>query len=300
MNLRIRSCLWRDSWRHGSCRAGPIPAGRPEPADEAREEANAIIVTGPPPVGIGCKDVPGLGHGLRRGMPLPRPGCSAPMISFSWPPGVDHVTGTADARRYPDQLRGQSTADARRGKAQASQWLVDGILKTNTAQINHNSRARCVRSESSRDRKARLYGPQRGSRAIVIQTLKPGDCGMVRRMTVRADRGTNNYLATGFVSVNPVGEGPQVCVLSGQSTRNVRRVFYRNRFSSAPIPKDRSDDQEVWGVFDGRFVAELGPRTPENRPEGALFRPDRRLDQFQTPRSTCPISPGVDRPFSKT
>ncbi|WP_296720291.1 TonB-dependent receptor [Erythrobacter sp.] len=162
-------------------------------------------------------------------------------------PGVTIVTGTADAGDTQINIRGINGA---RDAESSVALVVDGILKTNTAQLNQNQ-GTLRQVEILKGPQGALYGRNAAAGAIVIQTLKPGDV-FEGGMTVRAAE-DNTYLATGFVSV-PVGETAGF-VLSGnyQTTDG----FFRNRFlgNSKTI-----DDQEVWGV-DGRFVAELGPRT---------------------------------------
>jgi iron complex outermembrane receptor protein len=128
--------------------------------------------------------------------------------------------------------------------------VVDGILKTNTAQLNqHQGTLRQV--EILKGPQGALYGRNAAAGAIVIQTLKPGD-EFEGGATFRAAE-DNTYLATGYVAV-PMGESAGFVLSGNYSTTD---GFFRNRFlgNSKTI-----DDQEIWSV-DGRFVAELGANT---------------------------------------
>ena len=161
--------------------------------------------------------------------------------------GVTIVTGTADAGDTQINIRGINGA---RDAESSVALVVDGILKTNTAQLNQNQ-GTLRQVEILKGPQGALYGRNAAAGAIVLQTVKPGDT-FEGGMTVRAAQ-DNTYLATGFVSV-PVGESAGLVLSGNYSTTD---GFFRNRFlgNSKTI-----DDQEVWGI-DGRFVAELSPRT---------------------------------------
>jgi len=161
--------------------------------------------------------------------------------------GVTIVTGTADAGDTQINIRGINGA---RDAESSVALVVDGILKTNTAQLNQNQ-GTLRQVEILKGPQGALYGRNAAAGAIVLQTVKPGDT-FEGGMTVRAAQ-DNTYLATGFVSV-PVGESAGLVLSGNYSTTD---GFFRNRFlgNSKTI-----DDQEVWGI-DGRFVAELSPST---------------------------------------
>ncbi|MCL9982724.1 MAG: TonB-dependent receptor [Erythrobacter sp.] len=162
-------------------------------------------------------------------------------------PGVTIVTGTAEAGDTQINIRGINGA---RDAESSVALVVDGILKTNTAQLNQNQ-GTLRQVEILKGPQGALYGRNAAAGAIVIQTLKPGD-ELEAGMTLRAAQ-DSTYLATGYVAV-PVGEAAGFVLSGNYSTTD---GFFRNRFlaNSKTI-----DDQEIWSV-DGRFVAELGPNT---------------------------------------
>ncbi|MDC8754227.1 TonB-dependent receptor [Erythrobacter sp. sf7] len=162
-------------------------------------------------------------------------------------PGVTIVTGTAEAGDTQINIRGINGA---RDAESSVALVVDGILKTNTAQLNQNQ-GTLRQVEILKGPQGALYGRNAAAGAIVIQTLKPGD-RLEAGATLRAAE-DNTYLATGYVSV-PVGDTAGFVLSGNYSTTD---GFFRNRFlnNSKTI-----DDQEIWSV-DGRFVAELGPNT---------------------------------------
>ena len=162
-------------------------------------------------------------------------------------PGVTIVTGTAEAGAPQINFRGINGA---RDAESSVALVVDGILKTNTAQLNQNQ-GTLRQVEILKGPQGALYGRNAAAGAIVIQTLKPGD-ELEAGVTLRAAQ-DSTYLATGYVAV-PVGEAAGFVLSGNYSTTD---GFFRNRFlaNSKTI-----DDQEIWSV-DGRFVAELGPNT---------------------------------------
>ena len=162
-------------------------------------------------------------------------------------PGVTIVTGTAEAGDTQINIRGINGA---RDAESSVALVVDGILKTNTAQLNQNQ-GTLRQVEILKGPQGALYGRNAAAGAIVLQTLKPGDAlegGMIARIAE-----DNTYLANAFIST-PIGETAGLVVSANYSTTD---GFFRNRFlgNSKTI-----DDQEVFGI-DGRLVLELGPRT---------------------------------------
>ena len=162
-------------------------------------------------------------------------------------PGVTIVTGTAEAGDTQINIRGINGA---RDAESSVALVVDGILKTNTAQLNQNQ-GTLRQVEILKGPQGALYGRNAAAGAIVLQTLKPGNA-LEGGILVRAAQ-DNTYLANGFIST-PIGESAGLVLSANYSTTD---GFFRNRFlgNSKTI-----DDQEVWGI-DGRFVAELGPNT---------------------------------------
>lgn len=162
-------------------------------------------------------------------------------------PGVTIVTGTAEAGDTQINIRGINGA---RDAESSVALVVDGILKTNTAQLNQNQ-GTLRQVEILKGPQGALYGRNAAAGAIVMQTLKPGD-RLQAGMLVRAAQ-DNTYMANGYVST-PIGDSVGVVLSGNYSTTD---GFFRNRFlgNSKTV-----DDQQVWGI-DGRLVAKVGPDT---------------------------------------
>ncbi|GAB5489288.1 MAG: hypothetical protein Pars2KO_28580 [Parasphingorhabdus sp.] len=161
--------------------------------------------------------------------------------------GVTIVSGTAEAGDTQINIRGINGA---RDAESSVALVVDGILKTNTAQLNQDQ-GTLRQIEVLKGPQGALYGRNAAAGAIVIQTLKPSDI-LEGGIKVSAAE-DNTYRASAYVSV-PVGEDAGL-VLSG--SYNTSDGFYRNTFlNNAKVV----DDQETWSV-DGRFLAQLGDAT---------------------------------------
>jgi iron complex outermembrane receptor protein len=214
-------------------------------ADQAAEDDNAIIVTARRQSET-LADVPAAVT-VFGAEALAKTGVQRADDFIQLTPGVTIVTGTAEAGDTQINIRGINGA---RDAESSVALVVDGILKTNTAQLNQNQ-GTMRQVEILKGPQGALYGRNAAAGAIVIQTVKPGDT-LEGGMTLRAAE-DNTYLATGYVAV-PVGETAGFVLSGNYSTTD---GFFRNRFlgNSSTI-----DDQEVWSV-DGRFVAELGPNT---------------------------------------
>ncbi|MEP3226236.1 MAG: TonB-dependent receptor [Parasphingorhabdus sp.] len=161
--------------------------------------------------------------------------------------GVTIITGTAEAGDTQINIRGiNGTRDAESSVA----LVVDGILKTNTAQLNQKQ-GTLRQIEVLKGPQGALYGRNAAAGAIVIQTLKPGD--FLEGGFEASAAEDNTYKASAYVSV-PVGDSSGL-VLSGSYTTS--DGFFRNSFqNNAAIV----DDQETWSI-DGRFVTQLGDDT---------------------------------------
>ena len=214
-------------------------------ADQAAEEDNAIVVTARRQ-SESVADVPAA-ITVFGAEALAKTGVQRADDFIQLTPGVTIVTGTAEAGDTQINIRGINGA---RDAESSVALVVDGILKTNTAQLNQNQ-GTMRQVEILKGPQGALYGRNAAAGAIVIQTVKPGDT-LEGGMTLRAAQ-DNTYLATGYVAV-PVGESAGFVLSGNYSTTD---GFFRNRFlnNSKTI-----DDQEIWSV-DGRFVAELGPNT---------------------------------------
>ncbi len=161
-------------------------------------------------------------------------------------PGVTIVTGTAEAGDTQINIRGINGA---RDAESSVALVVDGILKTNTAQLNQNQ-GTLRQVEILKGPQGALYGRNAAAGAIALQTVKPGD---IFEGGVRASYANENtFEGTAYISA-PLGENLGF-VLSGYY--RTTDGFFRNEF----LDRDVVDDQEVWSV-DGRLVAGLGDAT---------------------------------------
>ena len=161
-------------------------------------------------------------------------------------PGVTIVTGTAEAGDTQINIRGINGA---RDAESSVALVVDGILKTNSAQLNQ-PQGTLRQIEILKGPQGAIYGRNAAAGAIVISTLKPADS---LQGSVKASYANENTMeGTAYIST-PVGDGAGL-VVSGyyRSTDG----FYRNIFLDRKVV----DDQSVWSV-DGRFVAQLGDAT---------------------------------------
>jgi iron complex outermembrane recepter protein len=161
-------------------------------------------------------------------------------------PGVTIVTGTAEAGDTQINIRGINGA---RDAESSVALVVDGILKTNTAQLNQDQ-GTLRQIEILKGPQGALYGRNAAAGAIVIQTLKPDDFleGGVRVSAAEDD----TYSATAYIAT-PVGEGAGIVLSGNYFTTD---GFYRNGF----LGSNTVDDQEIWSI-DGRFVAQLSDAT---------------------------------------
>ncbi len=161
-------------------------------------------------------------------------------------PGVTIVTGTAEAGDTQINIRGINGA---RDAESSVALVVDGILKTNSAQLNQNQ-GTLRQIEVLKGPQGALYGRNAAAGAIVISTLKPGDTLEGGGKVSYASQ--NTFEGSAYISA-PVGGGG--VVLSGYYRQT--DGFYRNLFLQN---RKVVDDQKVWAV-DGRFVTKLGDAT---------------------------------------
>jgi iron complex outermembrane receptor protein len=161
-------------------------------------------------------------------------------------PGVTIVTGTAEAGDTQINIRGINGA---RDAESSVALVVDGILKTNQAQLNQRQ-GTLRQIEILKGPQGAIYGRNAAAGAIVIQTLKPGDAF---EGGVRASYAEQNTIEGDAYVAGPLGENLGF-VLSGyfRSTDG----FYRNTLLDDKVV----DDQEVWSL-DGRVLWQLGENT---------------------------------------
>ncbi|QYU68747.1 TonB-dependent receptor [Leptolyngbya sp. 15MV] len=162
-------------------------------------------------------------------------------------PGVTIVTGTAEAGDTQVNIRGINGA---RDAESSVALVVDGILKTNTAQLNQ-PQGTLRQVEILKGPQGALYGRNAAAGAIVLQTIKPGD---VFEGAIKGSYGENQtWQGMGHIA-GPLGENLGF-VVSGLYRRT--DGFFRNIL----LADSKSvDDQEIWAV-DGRIVAGLGEAT---------------------------------------
>lgn len=161
-------------------------------------------------------------------------------------PGVTIVTGTAEAGDTQINIRGLNGA---RDAEPSVALVVDGILKTNTAQLNQRQ-GTLTQIEILKGPQGALYGRNAAAGAIVIQTKKPGD---QLEGAVRASYAEQNTIEGDAYIAAPLGANLGF-VLSGyyRSTDG----FYRNTYLDDHVV----DDQEQWSL-DGRVVWNIGDNT---------------------------------------
>ncbi len=177
---------------------------------------------------------------------LARTGVTRAQDFLQLTPGVTIVTGTAEAGDTQINIRGINGA---RDAESSVALVVDGILKTSTAQLNQNQGS-LRQIEVLKGPQGALYGRNAAAGAIVVSTVKPGD-----RLegAIKASYGEHK---TGEVSGYVAGPiTPTIgFVLSG----NYRTTdgFYRNEFLNAHVV----DDQQS-GSIDGRIFAHIDDKT---------------------------------------
>ncbi len=162
-------------------------------------------------------------------------------------PGVTIVTGTAEAGDTQINIRGMNGA---RDAESSVALVVDGILKTNTAQLNQDQ-GTLQQVEILKGPQGAIYGRNAAAGAIVVQTLKPTE---TLTGGVKGSFGEHNTWATSAHIAGPIGDGAGF-VLSGSYDRS--DGFYKNIFLA-----NRSvvDDHRSWAV-DGRVVFGMGSAT---------------------------------------
>ncbi|WP_327194287.1 TonB-dependent receptor [Novosphingobium album (ex Hu et al. 2023)] len=162
-------------------------------------------------------------------------------------PGVTIVTGTAEAGDTQIYIRGMNGA---RDAESSVALVVDGILKTNTAQLNQ-TQGTLRQIEILKGPQGAIYGRNAAAGAIVIQTAKPGDQLEGALRASAAER--NTYEATAYLS-GPLAEGVGALVSGYYRTTD---GYFRNAYLDN---RKVVDDQKVWSV-DGRLTAEIGDAT---------------------------------------
>lgn len=243
--MRNYSLMTAASFAAIACASAPALA-QSASADPAAEEGddNAIIVTARRQ-NERLQDVPASVSVLTADA-LEKTGAENAQDFAQLTAGVTIVTGTAEAGDTQINIRGINGA---RDAESSVALVVDGILKTNTAQLNQNQ-GTLTQVEILKGPQGALYGRNAAAGAIVISTQRPGDSF---EGAVRASYANENTVeGTAFIS-GPLAENLGF-VLSGYY--RTTDGFFRNEFLDADVV----DDQEVWTV-DGRIIADLGEAT---------------------------------------
>ena len=162
-------------------------------------------------------------------------------------PGVTIVTGTAEAGDTQINIRGINGA---RDAESSVALVVDGILKTNTAQLNQ-AQGTLTQVEILKGPQGALYGRNAAAGAIVIQTQKPTD---TLTGAMRASYANEKTVEATAHIAGPLGPNAGF-VLSGYYFTT--DGFYRNTLLNN---SKTVDDKENWAV-DGRLMLGQGTST---------------------------------------
>lgn len=162
-------------------------------------------------------------------------------------PGVTIVTGTAEAGDTQINIRGMNGA---RDAESSVALVVDGILKTNTAQLNQDQ-GTLRQVEILKGPQGAIYGRNAAAGAIIIQTLKPTE---TLTGAIKGTYGEHNSWSTSAHIAGPLADGAGF-VLSGSYDRS--DGFYKNIFLG-----NRSvvDDHRSWAL-DGRVMLGMNSAT---------------------------------------
>lgn len=162
-------------------------------------------------------------------------------------PGVTIVTGTAEAGDTQINIRGMNGA---RDAESSVALVVDGILKTNIADLNQDQ-GTVTQVEILKGPQGAIYGRNAAAGAIVLQTQKPTDV-------------TTGAAAIGYGMYNTVDAKAHVAgpltdtigyVLAGSYYRT--DGFYHNEYDGN---SKTVDEKENWSI-DGRLVYGKGTDT---------------------------------------
>jgi iron complex outermembrane recepter protein len=220
-----------------ACAMAPLPAFA-QAAEEAAEADEGEIIVTARRQNERLQDVPASVSVLSAAS-LEKTGATKAEDFVQLTPGVTIVTGTAEAGDTQINIRGINGA---RDAESSIALVVDGILKTNTAQLNQ-AQGTLRQVEILKGPQGALYGRNAAAGAVVIQTLKPSDTISGAAKASYANEKTFEGQAH---IAGPIGEGAGF-VLSG--AYRTTDGFYRNIF----LDSKTVDDQKVWSV-DGRVM----------------------------------------------
>jgi iron complex outermembrane receptor protein len=178
---------------------------------------------------------------------LTNSGASSAQDFVGLTPGVTIVTGTAEAGDTQINIRGINGA---RDAESSVALVVDGILKTNTAQLNQ-PQGTLQQVELLKGPQGALYGRNAAAGAIVLQTLKPTD---TLTGAVKASSAMYNTIEGTAHIAGPLGANAGF-VASGYYYKT--DGFYHNTFTGN---SKTVDDKENWAI-DGRVMVGKGTAT---------------------------------------
>ena len=161
-------------------------------------------------------------------------------------PGVSIVTGSAEAGDTQVNIRGMNGA---RDAESSVAIVIDGILKTNTAQLNQNQGV-LRQVEVLKGPQGAIYGRNAAAGAVVMTTLTPG--GTLSGGVTASFANHRTFQQSGYIST-PLGENAGLVLSANHSSTD---GFYRNTF----LNDNAVDNQRVTGI-DGRLIYRLGPDT---------------------------------------
>lgn len=215
------------------------------PADESQASEEADIIVTARRQNERLQDVP-VSVAVITADALARTGAVKAEDFVKLTPGITIVTGTAEAGDTQINIRGMNGA---RDAESSVALVVDGILKTNTAQLNQ-TQGTLRQVEMLKGPQGAIYGRNAAAGAIVLQTLKPTD---VLTGGAKASFAEYNTLEGTAHIAGPMGENMGF-VLSAYGYKS--DGFYRNSFTDSKTV----DDKESW-AFDGRVVYGDGTAT---------------------------------------
>ena len=177
---------------------------------------------------------------------LERTGANSAADFVALTSGVTIVTSTAEAGDTQVNIRGINGA---RDAESSIALVVDGILKTNTAQLDQ-VQGTLRQVEIRKGPQGALYGRNAAAGALVLSTLKPGDAF---EGAAKVSYGEENAVEATAHIAGPLGTGAGF-VLSGYYRTTDGQ--YRNLLTNRKTVDDAEDF-----ALDGRLVFQAGPDT---------------------------------------
>lgn len=177
---------------------------------------------------------------------LERTGAQTAEDFLNLTPGVTIVTNTAEAGDTQINIRGMNGARDAEGSVAL---VVDGILKTNTAQLNQNH-GTLRQVEVLKGPQGAIYGRNAAAGAVVVSTLKPSEA-LEGKIEVSGGEDSTSMMV-GSVS-GPIGANAGFVLSFADDSSD---GFRTNEF----VNRDVVDNQDNTSVA-GRLVINLSPQT---------------------------------------